>query len=355
MREKKVRTFILLGIAIALLLGIAAERLFPVQIHRNNLISSTEELGVKITEELKDGNEAFSVYVNGLTENDLVTINHKLDGFFGHVTSYTVLRKLNSEVSQVRFELEVSNNYYVYQKIVNGKEIENNMDAEILAIKVEQVINECQAESDYEKVKQFHDYIVTHTEYAFLEGEDELLSYTAEGALLRGKAVCNGYAEAMELLLLCSGVEAYMAVGSTDEGEHAWNIVQIDDRWYHVDTTWDDPVPDMGEDALHVYLNVNDDIMRKTHSWNQNAYPECDSMEYNYYEQEDKAFDSFNNFKSYILDEMKTTNQIEVMVTDSESIQYDCGFVIKEGGAQSVSWQSYEDGEYMVMLITVGE
>lgn len=353
MDAKKIRITVLLGIAIVVLFVIAAERTFPAQFHKNNIIASAEELSLRITEELMDGDESFMTYVNGMTEEELVAINQSLDGFFGHVDAYTILRKVNADVYLVKFDLEVSNNYYVYQKIVNGKEIVNNMDAEILATKVEMVMAECPGGSDYEKVKFYHDYIVTHTEYGFLEGEDEILSYTAEGVLLRGTAVCNGYAEAMELLLLCSNIETYMAVGYTDEGSHAWNIVKLEDDWYHVDTTWDDPVPDMGEEALHVYLNISDEIMEKTHTWNRSAYPECTSLEHNYYEQEGAAFDSFNDFKSYVLAEMQTTNQIEVMVTDSENIQYDCGFVIKEGGASSVSWQNYEDGEYLVMLITV--
>ena len=33
---------------------------------------------------------------------------------------------------------------------------------------------------------------------------------------------------------------------------------------------------------------------------------------------------SFNDFKAYVLNEMKSTNEMEVMVTDSESIKYDC-------------------------------
>lgn len=352
MKNKGRTVLIFLVLAIIILLGLGAERMFAVQIHKGNLISSTEELGLRITEELTKGNSSFSTYVNGLTEEQLVAINHNLDGFFGHVSAYTVLRDVNPEVRLVRFDLEVSNNYYVYQKIVNGVEIENNTDAEVLALKVQQIINECHASNDYEKVVFYHDYIVTHTKYGFLDGEEELLPYTAAGALLHGTAVCNGYAEAMELLLLCSGVDTYMAVGSTDEGSHAWNIVNIDDNWYHVDATWDDPVPDMGADSIHVYLNVNDAVMEKTHTWNRNAYPECTNLDYNYYEQEGTAFDSFNDFKTYALEEMNSGNRMEVMVKDSESMEYDCGFLVQSGGANSVSWQSYEDGDYMVMIIT---
>lgn len=352
MKSGKNRWTILMAVLVVVLLGIVSERVFAKQIHSRNLISSTEELSLRITEELTKGNNSFAAYVCELSDEQLVAINHNLDGFFGHVSTYTILREVNDEVRLIRFDLEVSDNYYVYQKIVNGEEIINNLDADILATKVQEIIDSCQSGSDYEKVRFYHDYVVTHTKYGFLDGENEVLSFKAAGALLHGTAVCNGYAEAMELLLLCSGIDTYMAVGTTEDGGHAWNIVSIEDKWYHLDATWDDPVPDMGEDSLHVYLNVSDDIMEKTHSWNRNAYPPCTSLEYNYYEQEGKAFQSFNDFKAYVLNEMKSTNEMEVMVTDSESIKYDCGFVVKEGGANSVSWQTYEDGDYMVMLIT---
>ncbi len=353
MKKKFSLTYVLLGVLLVILLMFFVERTFAVQIHKHNLISSTEELSLRITEELKDGHNSFSTYVNGMSEDEIVKINHNLDGFFGYVTTYSILRKVNNDVFLVRFDLEVSDNCYVYQKLVKGIEIEDNFNAERLAAKTRQIIEECAAESDYEKVVAYHDYIVTHTKYGLLEGEEEDISFTAAGALLHGTAVCNGYAEAMELLLLCSGVETYMAVGMTDDGTHAWNIVNIDGDWYHVDTTWDDPIPDMGKESIHVYLNVNDAVMEKTHTWNRSAYPECTNMEYNYYRQEGTAFDSFNDFKRYVLTEMKTTDRIEVMVTDSERIAYDCGFTIQEGGAKAVSWQNYEDGDYMVMVIAL--
>lgn len=351
MKQKSRGLWILLAVVTCILLFLLAEHLFAAQLHKGNLISSTEELSQRITEELTKGNDTFSCYVNGMSEDELVQINHNLDGFFGHVSAYTVLRSVNAEVQMVRFDLEVSDNYYAYQKVVNNKEIENNLNAELLAVKVRQIMEACPSEDVYEKVVFYHDYIVTHTKYGFLEGEEEQMSFTAAGALLKGTAVCNGYAEAMELLLLCSGIDTYMAVGTTEDGGHAWNIVNIGDKWYHVDTTWDDPVPDMGQSAIHVYLNVSDAVMEKTHTWNRDAYPECTDMEENYYYQEGKAFSSFNDFKGYVLSEMKQTNPIEVMVTDSDAIQYDCGFVVREGGADAVSWQSYEDGDYMVMLI----
>lgn len=353
MKKNRFGIWIVLTVLILGILVYGGERLFAVQIHGNNMISSAEELGVKITDRLMQGDTAFSTYVNGLSETNLVGINYGLDGFFGHVSSYTILRKVNRNVQYVRFELELSDNYYAYQNIVNQAPIQDNEKAQLLAGKVQEIMASCEAMSDYEKVVYFHDYLISHTVYGFLDADMEEESYTAFGALTQGKAVCNGYAEAMELLLLCSNVESYMVVGSADGESHAWNIVKIDGEWYHVDATWDDPLPDMQEKILHVYLNVNDEIMEKTHVWKKEAYPACTSMDYNYYEQEGAAFEDYNEFKVYALKKMRDTDRIEVLVKNFEEEQYDCNFMLGAGRAESVNWESHGDGSYVVMVITI--
>lgn len=66
------------------------------------------------------------------------------------------------------------------------------------------------------------------------------------GVFLNGKAVCEGYARAVQYLLQKCGIECVEAVGHiTDEnGEasdaHAWILVRLDGDYYHMDTTWDD-------------------------------------------------------------------------------------------------------------------
>ena len=57
--------------------------------------------------------------------------------------------------------------------------------------------------------------------------------------------VCEGYARCYKILMNKAGVETqYVSGGYYDENDkyhgHAWNIVKIDGKWYHVDVTWDD-------------------------------------------------------------------------------------------------------------------
>ena len=78
---------------------------------------------------------------------------------------------------------------------------------------------------------------------------------------MQNKAVCNGYAEAMALLMTCVGIENQIVTGTADNELHAWNQVCLDGNWYQVDATWDDPLPDRGVFAGHEYFNVTDEIM----------------------------------------------------------------------------------------------
>lgn len=57
-------------------------------------------------------------------------------------------------------------------------------------------------------------------------------------------------------------------------GGHAWNIVNVDGKLYHIDTTWDDPISYDGRDILRYdYFLIDDDTMSKNHRWDRSAYP----------------------------------------------------------------------------------
>jgi hypothetical protein len=91
--------------------------------------------------------------------------------------------------------------------------------------------------SDVAKVKLIHDYVVKHVSY-----DNTLKDHSAYGGLCasKHKTVCQGYALIMYKLLTDAGVEAHY-VGGDAGGPHAWNIVKVNNKWYNLDATWDDP------------------------------------------------------------------------------------------------------------------
>ncbi len=114
---------------------------------------------------------------------------------------------------------------------------------------------------DYEKIKVIHDYIINNTKYD-VDNNDNLKSYLAYGPLFNNVATCNGYTDLMAIFLTLMGYDNYK-VATTENGNnnyegHIWNAVKINDEWFHLDLTWDDPVSSDGKDYLyHKYFLIN--------------------------------------------------------------------------------------------------
>ena len=105
-----------------------------------------------------------------------------------------------------------------------------------------------------------HEYLAMHCAY------DETLERSTEyDVLVRGSAVCQGYAEAYMDLLRRVGIECIVV--TSEEMNHAWNQVKLDGAWYHVDVTWDDPTPDRAGLVLHANFLRSDEGMTDYYGW----------------------------------------------------------------------------------------
>lgn len=101
--------------------------------------------------------------------------------------------------------------------------------------------------SDLETALFLHDYLATHAQY-----DKTLQIRDAYTILVEGTGVCQAYTLAYRLLLnrvnITSGTVTSTALN------HIWNILLIDDKWYHVDVTWDDPTQDRIGRVTHRYF-----------------------------------------------------------------------------------------------------
>ena len=108
--------------------------------------------------------------------------------------------------------------------------------------------------SDVEKALLLHDRIAITCQYdydTYLNDYSNMpqSSYNAYGVLVLRDAVCMGYTLAYDYLLGEVGIKSDYC--RSESLNHAWNIVYIDDKPYHVDITWDDPVWDMSGRVKH--------------------------------------------------------------------------------------------------------
>lgn len=99
--------------------------------------------------------------------------------------------------------------------------------------------------SDKGKVRVVHDYLVDTINYDTSLTKENI--YNIYGALNNKESVCEGYARAFKYILDELGVPCIIVCGmaTNSKGEvedHAWNYVYVNDRWYAVDVTWDDPI-----------------------------------------------------------------------------------------------------------------
>ncbi|MDR7856443.1 transglutaminase domain-containing protein [Tissierella sp.] len=169
-----------------------------------------------------------------------------------------------------------------------SSEVINIHQGEIRKIKENFIANNIFPEmSDYEKILAIHDYIIKTSKY-----DERLLdtgvvpaeSYTSYGILSLGLGVCEGYAKAMKYLLDGVGIESILVVGKSKGTNHAWNLVKIENEYYHIDPTWNDPIGKDGVDIItYNYLNLDDNAMSISHTWNREKYPIADGSKFNYF------------------------------------------------------------------------
>ncbi|MCR5817112.1 MAG: hypothetical protein K6F91_09535 [Ruminococcus sp.] len=205
---------------------------------------------------------------------------------------YTVLGTM-PEVNYVRgtFKVSVSGGYV--KKYTMDYTLDTGAASEqhkALRAKASKIIGSLPSGlTDIEKVKAFHDYIIKNCQYT-KDGGSSI--YTAYGCLVEGKAVCEGYAMAMDYLCEKAGIYSLLISGESTNSSgvtltHIWNKILIDGKWYNFDITWDDPVSNFGADYVRYdYFAVTDEFIEKTHKVEKNRfgyYPAANSVQENYF------------------------------------------------------------------------
>ena len=127
----------------------------------------------------------------------------------------------------------------------------------------------------YQKISQLNNYLVDTITY------DETLNRANTrniyGALIEKQVVCEGYAKALKYVLDAIDIPCVLVSGTATNSDgqtesHLWNYVQIEQNWYAVDSTWNDPVIVGGGSPTNAmkteYLCKGQTTMQKDHTPN---------------------------------------------------------------------------------------
>ena len=110
------------------------------------------------------------------------------------------------------------------------------------------IVEECKNLSTVEKIRYVNNYLIDNTDYDILAGNNV---YNIYGTLVEKKAVCEGYARACKYILDELEIPCTIACGIAKNSQnvteiHAWNYVKVDENWYALDITWNDPIINNG-------------------------------------------------------------------------------------------------------------
>ena len=142
-------------------------------------------------------------------------------------------------------------------------------------------------ETQYEKEIAIHDKLAYSVEYSKL---DELPRkyHTIEGTLIEGVGVCDSFSKSLQVIYNKLGIDSIIVLGETSGGPHAWNLVRLDDGWYHVDLTSSRSIFEDTGIVNHAYFNVTSGRIQLTNSIDTpELLPEANANNFYYYSHND--------------------------------------------------------------------
>lgn len=187
-------------------------------------------------------NNSFQLAINALTFDNP-------DLFYIDVTKVYLLTEITTRAFSKTYKVSIGGNNG--ESYLSGNFYPSDNAKYSIGI-VEQyknsIVEECKNLSTVEKIRYVNNYLIDNTDYDILAGNNV---YNIYGTLVEKKAVCEGYARACKYILDDLEIPCIIASGIAKNSQnvtesHAWNYVKVDENWYALDITWNDPIINNG-------------------------------------------------------------------------------------------------------------
>lgn len=163
--------------------------------------------------------------------------------------------------------------------------------------------------NDYEKELRVHDWFCRNVSYD-AEGSNldrisrVIASHNIFGVFAYHKAQCEGIAKAVKVLLNAVDVRCMVVFGKAKKNRqmesHAWNLVNIEGRSYHLDVTWDlSEISKQSDRIYYDYFNLTDTVITQNHKADT-LLPQCSAKDGNYYVRNHISFQNQRRLLKYV-------------------------------------------------------
>lgn len=226
---------------------------------------------------------ATTVYQHYLTDRALseIQLNSNVPGRSPQAETY-IGNVLNLSTRLLPFSFDANISYYADISpttffITFRNRNYNDLNQQVQS-KVKQMATQATVyDTDYQKLRYINNYLVDHCEYqeeALTNPDLYSNAYTAFGCLIEGKAVCEGYANSVQLLCEEMNIPCMKVTGSAYGGDHIWNAVYLNNKWWMLDVTFNDPLGSQSKnDRWEYFLLTPDDLKQKgTHEYDQDYF-----------------------------------------------------------------------------------
>lgn len=141
-----------------------------------------------------------------------------------------------------------------------------NIQLEELEKRSDEILQGAQG-TNYQKIQYIHNWLIDNISYDTTYSKAN--TRNIYGALVSGEVVCEGYAKAFKYLLDKLAIPCILVSGEAVNSEgtrenHMWNYVKINEVWYAVDVTWDDPIisnnGELNNESRYKYFCQGDNI-----------------------------------------------------------------------------------------------
>lgn len=221
-------------------------------------ISTDSELSLEeyVVQEIRNFNDTIDLSKYQIDASSLSDMLNKINLTYPDVfyleLNYRYAINSNSKVTKLKLEYSCTKEEY-------------SETIQLIDDKFSEVISTLNDDmSDYEKALLIHDYICRNFAY---DTRDTNENHKLDGFVKDGIGVCQAYMSAYAYALNKVGIKSYPVMSNAIG--HTWNMVLLDGKYYQVDVTWDDFVPDLFGWADHTNFLLTDSQVSSSRHGNE--------------------------------------------------------------------------------------